>query len=206
MKSEVGAVFARLDLPEVLRALERHFPGGVYSLRGIFHDEQSRIVDGILEETLEDVAKDYENIYEQQVPLMRYLASIGQSLPREFVAAAEMSLGRALERAMGKGVAIDLVAIDALMKEAKDAGVALAMPQLGRALERSLMEILGRLREGPSEELERLAVRLATLGSAGTSPFDRHRAQNEVVRLRDARGVRGATFDELCDALGVARR
>ena len=41
---------------------------------GIFHDEQSRIVDGILEETLEDVAKDYERIYEQQVPLMRYLA------------------------------------------------------------------------------------------------------------------------------------
>src|SRR5207344_841922 len=115
---EIGAVFARLDLPEVLRALERQFPGGVYSLRGIFHDEQSRIVDGILEETLEDVAKDYEDIYEQQVPLMRYLASIGQTLPREFVAAAEMSLGRSLERAMGKGTEIDLVAVDALLAEA----------------------------------------------------------------------------------------
>src|SRR5262249_15374758 len=35
MRHEISAVFSRLDLPEVLRALERHFPGGVYSLRSI---------------------------------------------------------------------------------------------------------------------------------------------------------------------------
>ena len=206
MKSEIGAVFARLDLPEVLRALERHFPGEVYSLRGIFHDEQSRIVDGILEETLDDVAKDYEDIYEQQVPLMRYLASIGQTLPREFVAAAEMSLGRSLEREMRRGASIDLVAIDALLKEAKDAGVVLSMPQLGRGLEASLMQILAQIEPEPNEELEALAVRVASLGTVGVFPFDRHRAQNEVVRLRDARRARSETFDALCDALGVARR
>lgn len=206
MKDEIGGVFARLDLPEVLRGLERHFPGAVYSLRGIFHDEQSRIVDGILEETLDDVAKDFERIYEQQVPLMRYLASIGQQLPREFVVAAEMSLGRSLERQLSKGADIDLGLVDALLKESKDAGVVLSMPQLGRALERSLMHILGRLRSAPSETLEALAVRLATLGTVGPFPFDRHRVQNEIVRLRDGRGARSETFHQLCDALGVARR
>jgi hypothetical protein len=205
MREELSAVFGRLDLPEVLRALERHFPGGVYSLRGIFHDEQTRIVDGILEETLEGVAREYEDIYEQQVPLMRYLASIGQTLPREFVTAAEMSLGRTLEREMRKGPAIDLVAIDALLTETKDAGVVLSMPQLGRALEGTLMEILDRLGD-PDEELEALAVRVATIGVAGTFPFDAHRAQNAVVRLRDLRVARSETFERLCDVLGVARR
>ncbi len=206
MREEVSAVFGRLDLPEVLRAMERHFPGGVYSLRGIFHDEQSRILGGILAETLDDVAKDYESIYEQQVPLMRYLASIGQQLPREFVVAAEMSLARTLEREMGKGERIDLVVVDALLKEAKDAGVVLSMPQLGRALERSLTQIVEQLALGADEELEALAVRLASLGTVGAFPFDRHRVQNAVVRLRDRRGTLTEAFARLCDALGVARR
>jgi alpha-amylase/alpha-mannosidase (GH57 family) len=205
MRDEISAVFGRLDLPEVLRALERHFPGGVYSLRGIFHDEQTRIVDGILEETLRDVAKEYEDIYEQQVPLMRYLASIGQNPPREFVTAAEMSLGRTLERELGKGTEIDLVAIDALLAETKEAGVVLSMPQLGRALEQTLMQILDRLTEA-DEELESLAVRVATVGTAGAFPFDRHRAQNAVVRLRDGRLERSEAFERLCDVLAVALR
>ena len=206
MRDEVSAVFGRLDLPEVLRSLERNFPGGVYSLREIFHDEQTRILDGILAETLDDVAKEYENIYEHQAPLMRYLASIGQTLPREFVTAAEMSLGRTLEREMGKGTAIDLVTVDALLKEARDAGVVLSMPQFGRALERTLMDILDRLRTSADEEAEALAVRVAALGVNGVFPFDPHRAQNAVVRLRDARGVASAALDRLCDVLGVARR
>lgn len=206
MRDEISAVFSRLDLPEVLRALERHFPGAVYSLRGIFHDEQSRILDGILAETLDDVAKDYEDIYEQQVPLMRYLASIGQTLPREFVAAAEMSLGRSLEREMGKGAEIDLVAVDALLAEAKEAGVGLSMPQLGRALEVTLMRILDGLAESTDEDSETLALRVATLGTGGKMPFDQHGAQNAMVRLRDARPKRSETFGQLCDVLGVARR
>jgi hypothetical protein len=190
----------------VLRALERHFPGGVYSLRSIFHDEQTRIVDGILAETLEDVAKDYEDIYAQQVPLMRYLASIGQTLPREFVAAAELSLGRSLEREMGKGASIDLALVDALMKEAKEAGVVLSMPQLGRALTRTLLEILDTLRSQTDDDLEALAVRVATLATSGAIPFDKHEVQNAMVRLRDVRATRSETFGRLCDAIGVARR
>jgi hypothetical protein len=206
MRDEIRSVFSRLDLPEVLRALERHFPGEVSSLRGVFHDEQSRIVGGILAETLADVARDYADIYGQQVPLMRYLASIGQQLPREFVAAAEMSLGRSIEREIGKGAGIDLVAVDALLTEAREAGVVLSMPQLGRALEATLMQLLDRLRDGAGDELEKLALRVASLGMSGPFPFDPHGAQNAVVRLRDARSTRSETFDQLCDVLGVARR
>lgn len=206
MRDEIRGAFSRLDLPEVLRGMERHFPGAVSSLRGVFHDEQSRIVGGLLTETLEGVAKDYASIYGQQVPLMRYLASIGQQLPREFVAAAEMSLGRALERAIGMGLAIDLVAVDALLSEAKEAGVALSTPQFGRALERTLVRILERLRESHDDDVERLALRVATLGVKGPFPFDPHGVQNTLVRLRDARAVRSATFRELCDVLGVASR
>lgn len=205
MHDGITKVFGRLDLPEVLRALERHFPGGVYSLKSIFHDEQTRILAGLLEETLDDVAGEYQDIYAQQVPLMRYLASIGQQLPREFVVAAEMSIGRSLEKELGRGRAIDLVAVDALLAEAKDGGVVLQMPQLGRALGRTLRALLEELAESDDEELEQLAVKVAGLGVVGTFPFDRHDAQNRLVRLRDGRAKRSETFGELCDVLGVAR-
>jgi alpha-amylase/alpha-mannosidase (GH57 family) len=204
MREDLSKVFARLDLPEVLRALDRHFPGEVHSLRSIFHDEQRRILDGILRETLDDVAKGYQTIYEQQVPLMRYLTSIGQAPPREFEVAAEMSLGRALERALSGGRDIDLVAIDALAKEAHDAGVPLAMPALARAMERTLRAIVESLHAAPSPELVSLALDVARFASANV-PFDATRCQHLLVRIRDAGAVQDARFGDLCEALGVAR-
>lgn len=203
MRDELMGVFSRYDLTEVLRGLEKHFPGGTESIRALFHDEQKRVLASVLATTLDDALSGYGRIYEQQAPLMRYLASLGQTPPKAFTLAAEITLSRALAKELGRGVDIDLVAIDALAKEAHGAGVMLSGPELGDALESSLLAIIGRLRTSGDEPLEDLAARVAVLAMSGSVPFSPMRCQDALVRVRDERGAQSDAFRRLALTLRV---
>ncbi len=203
MREDLAEVFSRYDLTEVLRGLEKHFPGATESTRALFHDEQKRILAAVLTSTLEVALSGYEQIYHQQAPLMRYLASLGQTPPNAFTLAAEITLARALHGELGRGVEIDLVAIDALTREASGAGVTLHGPELGEALESSLLAIIARLSLGEDGALEDLASRVATLAMGGGIPFAPSRCQDALVRVRDERGVRSEPFRRLAHTLHV---
>jgi alpha-amylase/alpha-mannosidase (GH57 family) len=203
MREELGAVFSRYDLTEVLRALEKQFPGGTESIRALFHDEQKRVLRNVLATTLEDALSGYARIYEQQAPLMRYLASLGQTPPKAFTLAAEITLGHSLATELGRGLDIDLVAVDALTKEAQGAGVTLTGSELGSALESSLLAIIARLQVEADETLEDLGARVATLAMSGSIPFSPIRCQDALVRARDERGPRSDAFRRLARTLRV---
>jgi alpha-amylase/alpha-mannosidase (GH57 family) len=203
MRASLTDVFSRYDLTEVLRSLEKHFPGGTESIRALFHDEQKRVLASVLQATLDDALSGYARIYEQQAPLMRYLASLGQTPPEAFTLAAEITLGHALAKELRRGVDIDLVAVDALSKEAHGAGVTLSSPELGEALESSLLEIIAAMRVGGDDVLDDLGARVASLAMSGTIPFSPIRCQDALVRARDERDAHSEAFRSLARALRV---
>ncbi|MBX7196432.1 MAG: DUF3536 domain-containing protein, partial [Sandaracinaceae bacterium] len=141
MRTELNAAFGQADLTQMLRALEHHFARGAtryslppgpaadaqgrasYSLRSLFKDEQKRILDLVLGSTLESVERAYASIYEQHAPLMRYLAGLGQPVPRAFLQAAQYTLVAAIRRELAKGDDLDLVSLEALVHEARETGV-----------------------------------------------------------------------------------
>ncbi len=117
MTAEVSSAFARADIPEVIRIVDKVFGTGVYSLKSLFRDEQRKIVDQILKPTVNDAEATSAHIYEQHAPLMRFLATLNMPLPRIFRAAAEFALNRSLREAIA-AQHLDAGRIRALIKEA----------------------------------------------------------------------------------------
>ena len=186
MRAELVAAFGRADIAEVLRALERHFPGATYSLRTLFKDEQKKILDEVLGSTLEGVEQDYGQIYGQFAPLMRYLASLGQPVPRALHQAAEYTLTARLRREIDRARDMDLEVAEEIVREARDAGVTLELEELGRSAQRALEELLDGLRRDPDDlELLESTAGLAAFTTRALLRMDPARAQNRFYALRE---------------------
>src|SRR5690606_38489670 len=57
MRDEVLSAFARADVPEALRLLDKHFGELTYSMRSLFRDEQRRVLDVVIGSAMTDAEK-----------------------------------------------------------------------------------------------------------------------------------------------------
>ncbi|MGE5569621.1 MAG: DUF3536 domain-containing protein [Rhodospirillales bacterium] len=165
----MAAVFRQGDFPELIRAVDREFGPGTYSLKLLFRDEQRKILRQILAASLAEAESAYRHIYESHGGLARLLASIGMPAPKSLEAAAEVTLNNDLRRAFEQEE-LDLGRIDALVEEAKIAKV----PFDSATLEFSLRRTLERMAEqfaahpGDTAMLEKLD---AAAGMIHSLPF-----------------------------------
>ena len=191
--------FSRADIPGVLRLLDKHFTGGTHSLKVAFRDEQRRILDRILDSTVEEADGVYRQLYDEHAPLLRFLADLRMPLPKGLQLAAEFALNNALRRALGS-LDIDLAHVHALLAEADRAGATLDRTTLGFTLTRTIEALAARFREEPYA-VDRLDALDRAVALALQLPFeiDYWKAQNEYYGLlRDVfAGVRArAGHDE----------
>ncbi|HLC29867.1 MAG TPA: DUF3536 domain-containing protein [Dehalococcoidia bacterium] len=166
---EITEPFAKADMAEVIRLLDREFGDSIYSLRSLFRDEQRKILGMVLEPVLADAEADYREIYEDHAPLMHFLADLGVPLPKPLRSAAEMVMNVDLRRAFS--VDPDRDRVLSLLEEAKLWGVELDTAGLGFALTKTIEQVAAEFRSQP-EEL-RLLERLEAMASvAQILPFD----------------------------------
>ena len=147
---EITEPFTRADFAETLRLLDKHFGTSTYSLRSLFRDAQRKILDIILESTLADVEAIYRQLYETNVPLMRFLKDSGVPPPKALCAAAEVVLNAGLRRAFEEEE-FSLEVIEALLDESRSQGISLDEETLEYALRRSLERMVDRLATSPTE-------------------------------------------------------
>ena len=190
---EIPEAFNRGDLPQVVRLLDRHFGGSVYSLRSLFRDEQRRILGLILEDTLAEAETVYRGLYDSHAPLMRFVRDMGIPLPKAFQAAAEFVLNTELRRALGRAE-IDLDRVEVLLREARAADVTLDAPGLGYTLKKVLEDLIERLFEDPCNLplLEKLR-RTATLAGTLQIELELRKVQNTFWELRQW------SFPDMCN-------
>lgn len=98
MRDDVRASFTHADFPETIRKLDAHFGPLTYTLKSLFHDEQRRILDLLLQQTYVEAETAYRQIYEHHTPLMRFLTDLGVPLPRSLRTAGEFILNADLRR------------------------------------------------------------------------------------------------------------
>jgi alpha-amylase/alpha-mannosidase (GH57 family) len=150
LAEEIAEPIVRADFAETLRLLDKHFGASTYSLRSLFRDAQRKILDIILESTLADVEAIYRQLYETNVPLMRFLKDSGVPPPRALCAAAEVVLNAGLRRAFEEEE-LSPELIDPLLEESKSQGISLDQETLEYALRRSLERMVDRLATSPTE-------------------------------------------------------
>lgn len=150
MAAEMSQIFAGADFPEIIRAVDRNFDVGVYSLKLLFRDEQRRILDMILAATMADIDAVYRQLYMQNAPLMLFLSDIGYPASKSFHVAAELALNGELKRAF-QAEPLDIDAIRGTLYEAEAAKVTLDGAGLGYTLLKTIERMMFSFRENPDD-------------------------------------------------------
>ncbi|MGA8030342.1 MAG: DUF3536 domain-containing protein, partial [Bryobacteraceae bacterium] len=153
----VSDSFNRVDIPEVVRLLDKRFGEKTYSLRSLFRDEQRRIVRTILSSTIAEAEAAYLTLYENHFALMRFITSLGTPMPREFTAAVEYAINSLLRRACS-GEELDGERIQNLLREARISSISLDKTTLEFLLRRKIEMLAGRFAADPlsAEKLDDL--------------------------------------------------
>jgi alpha-amylase/alpha-mannosidase (GH57 family) len=149
MLSSISGAFERVDIPEVVRLLDRRFGEKTYSLRSLFRDEQRRIVRTILSSTIAEAEAGYLHLYDQHAALMRFITSLGTPMPREFVAAMEYAVNSLLRRACS-AEELDAGRIRNLLREAQANNISLDRTTIEFLLRHKLETLASRFAADPS--------------------------------------------------------
>ncbi len=170
MAAEMSEIFAGAEFPEIIRAVDRNFDAGVYSLKLLFRDEQRRILDMILAATMADIDAVYRQLYMQNAPLMRFLSEIGYPGSKSFNVAAELALNGELKRAF-QTEPLDIDAIRGTLYEAEGAKVTLDGAGLGYTLRKTIERMMLAFRENP-DDVVLLAQIDAAVEMGNSLPFE----------------------------------
>ena len=84
--------FNRLSLAQVVREIDREFPGREYTLRDLFLDERREVAGRLLQETMARYEGDYLQIYEANRRLIDFLREIDSPVPRPLQVAADVAV------------------------------------------------------------------------------------------------------------------
>ena len=183
LMESISDAFSRVDIPEVIRLLDKRFGEKTYSLRSLFRDEQRRIVRIILSTTVAEAEAAYLQLYEHHAALMRFLSSLGTPMPREFTAAIEYAINSLLRRACG-AEELDEERIRNLLREAQVGSVTLDRTTLEFLL-RHKLEMLAKDFSAEPKDIERLKRLKHSLRIAKQMPFtvSLWSVQNEIYAI-----------------------
>jgi hypothetical protein len=184
LKQDLIEPFARGDFPEVLRLLDRHFSGFTFSLRSIFRDDQRRILDILLHSALEDAEATYRRLYEDHLPMTRFLGDLRIPLPQAFGQAAVSAINSSLRKAFENTDNLDRARIRSLTQEARQSGVRLDAAALGFALQKTITVLAEQLAKSPFDlEIMKKLETAAEAAKDHSLDVQLWRAQNIYFRI-----------------------
>ena len=178
LAADLAAPFERSDIPGVIRQLDHNFGAQTYNLWHLFRDEQRRILQQIMTQTLSAIEAGFREIYRDQAPLLRFLHDIRMPVPRQLAAPVELVLVARL-RALLESNQLHPGELRTLAEEMAKLDIALDEPLLALAAGRQFERQLERLGRTP-QNLALLLTIIETLEAVGELPLrpDLWRAQN----------------------------
>jgi len=88
------------NLPDLIRLIDSYFGGTLYSLTSLFADEQHRILQCILDQTLSEVEGSLMRIYEEHATLLDFLGEANVPAPPALALTAGFAINASLRRAL----------------------------------------------------------------------------------------------------------
>ncbi len=147
VENEIKGAFEKGDIPEVVRHLDKHFKGNIYSLWHLFKDEQRKVLNEILRLTYEGIESSYRQIYENNYAIMNFYYSLQQQLPRPLFSAAEYTLNTDLKKIFEEE--IDVERLSRLIEETKKWSVNIDKTTIGFIASSWVHSVMERLNNQP---------------------------------------------------------
>jgi alpha-amylase/alpha-mannosidase (GH57 family) len=151
LRKTLSEVFLRADTAEIIRVFDEVFHKRTFSLRSLFRDEQRKITNLILADSLAASAAAYRSLYESQAPLIRFLHDLSIPVPPALKSAAEFAINYQLRRAFERPE-LDPNSLQSYFKEASASQINLDVD----TLEFVIRKRLEREAEQSAEHLDEL--------------------------------------------------
>ena len=169
LRDRLTAAFSRADTAEIIRVLDEEFPENTFTLRSLFRDEQRRILDLILKDTLNAVSASFGNVYQNQAALIRFLNALHVPVPPALLAASTVALNGQLKLALERHD-LDAAAVKNLLREAAANNITLDTTTLEYTVRKRLEEQGALFGRNPND-LDSLKRLRAMLDIALALPF-----------------------------------
>jgi alpha-amylase/alpha-mannosidase (GH57 family) len=98
------AAIRKASLPDLIRLIDTYFGGTLYSLTSLFADEQHRILQSILDQTLSEVEGSLMRIYEEHATLLDFLGEANVAAPPALALTASFAINASLRRALDSDI------------------------------------------------------------------------------------------------------
>jgi alpha-amylase/alpha-mannosidase (GH57 family) len=181
--TEIGVAIRRANLPEVIRLIDRFFGETAYSLTSLFADEQHRILNTILNQTISEMEDSLRKIYEDHASLLHFLTESGMAAPPALASAARFAINASLRRAI-ESENFDPAEIETLLARAEADQVALDTQLLsytaGQRMKRAMVRLEASAAGDPSAN-GALTTALLIAETIQTIPFEVNLWQSQNI-------------------------
>ncbi|MBW8038818.1 MAG: DUF3536 domain-containing protein [Planctomycetes bacterium] len=170
--------FTKGDVAEVMRIMNVSFGKNCYTLWHLFKDEQRRILNGLLETTMQEIEASFKNIYEHNYTIMQAIRGMNMPLPKALSTPAEIIINQQLCRVIQDDRS-DLGQVKKLVAQVKRLSLQLVKTTLQFEASRRINRLINKLAESP-ENVTLLETTEADIGIllATISGLDLHASQN----------------------------
>ena len=165
----MSAAFSSGDIPEAIRLMDKEL-GSAYSLKNLFSDDRRAILQRILDTSLEEAENAYQQVYEHNAMIARFLRDAHVPLPKAIRAAAELALNSRLRRTFANPD-MELEHANRLLEEARASDIGLDSTMLEYALRRTIEGLFEKFAREP-HNLELIQRLEAIVDMAHSLPFE----------------------------------
>ena len=182
------------NLPELIRFLDGYFDSSLYSLTSLFADEQHRILQNILNQTLSEVEGSLIRIYNEHATLLDFLADANVAAPPALALTAGFAINASLRRAL-EADTFDSAEIARLLRRAEVDHVTLESDLLSytadKRMKRAMVRLEAAAEQQAAQNLSVLNETLAIAETLRTLPMEVNLWQaqniwNDLLRRSDA--------------------
>ncbi|HYP29599.1 MAG TPA: DUF3536 domain-containing protein [Blastocatellia bacterium] len=178
MTGEVGDAFEKVDLPEIIRLMDKHFDTHNYSLWHLFKDEQRYVFDRITQSALEEIEGSFRRIYDHHYPIMQVMRELRIPLPKALATPAEYTINANLRRLL-ESPEPDLEQLQAIVEEIRKWNFEGEKTSIGFVASQKVDALMERLAREPEDlALLKIIERMLRILSAPALELDLMRAQH----------------------------
>jgi hypothetical protein len=152
MQQEIDKAFMKSDITRVIRLIEKHFGKNNYSLWHLFKDEQRKILNQVINSTLEESESSFRQTYKQYYPIMQVMEGMIMPLPRAFYTAAEFTLNTDLRNLL-EAEQLDLDGLKTLIREIKRWSIEIDKTTLNFVATLKVNALLEKFHHNPEDSL-----------------------------------------------------
>jgi hypothetical protein len=154
LAKSVRDAFTRAELADTIRLMDHGFGGRTYSLKNLFKDQQRKVLQEILKPALSAAEAAYRQLYESQVPMLRFMGDGYISIPKIMKTTAEIALNSLLRAAL-ESSGLNLENIQSIFEDVRIIQTPLDTTALEMTLRRNLERSSDLYFQNP-RDLERL--------------------------------------------------